>query len=137
MSLSKFLTFFFFPHFRLWTWALFMVQITLLFLQKPGKNSCLQFRRLWTWSFLILQIEDMLLRLVLPLTHYLSLSNMSLQFFFFRISNHNIVYSSCNLSFLVVLRVWVFMVVWLWVWVLLFLWLCGYVAMYVCRCEWV
>ena len=67
MSLSKFLTFFFFfPYFRLWTWALFMDQNTLLFLQKQGKNSCPQFRRLWTWSFLILQREDMLLRLVLP-----------------------------------------------------------------------
>ena len=38
-------------------------------------------------------------------------------------------YSSCNLSFLVVLHVCVFMVVWPWVWVLLFLWVCGHVCL--------
>ena len=135
MSLNKFLTFFFFPHFRLWTQALFMDQITLLFLQKQDKNYCLQFRRLGTWSVLIMQREVMLLRLVPSLTQYLSLSNISLQFFFFRFSNYNIEQSHrISLShFLFLLQslslgcvacVCVLMVVWPWVWVLLFLWVC-------------
>ena len=134
----------FFPHFRLWTWALCMDQITLLFLPKQGKNYCLQFRRLWTWSFLILQREDMLLRLVLPLSQFFSLSNISLQFIyllfiiFFKLQ-YWIVPPSFSLSHSFPLAISLSVVSR----VCLCLWLfgrgfgyhysCGYVAMYVCR----
>ena len=147
MSVSKFLTFFS-PHFRLWTWALFMDQITLLFVQKPGKNSCVQFRRLWTWCFLILQREDMLLRLVLLLTEFLPLSlSLSQTYiscfsslgFQITILNSPTQFLSLTLSFplaislSVVSRVSVFL--WLFGRGFGYCYSCGYVAIYVCRCE--
>ena len=154
MSLSKFLTFFSPPYFRLSTWALFMVQITLLFLQKPGKNFCLQFRRLWwTWSFLVLQREDILLRLVLLLTHFLSLSLSQTYIscfsslgFQITILNSPTQFLSLTLSFPLAIslsfvsRSSVFMNVcnlWpcMYVDVNVYCYSCGYVAMYVCRWE--